>query len=72
LEIDLHFSLLRDLLGFQANQQRWDGVASPACIFCQFAAWAWATRHQSDILSTHTLKTSDAEAAKDAPLFSIL
>ncbi len=32
-----------------------------------FAAWAWATRHQPDI-HTHTLKTRDAKAAKDAPL----
>jgi hypothetical protein len=34
-EVDLHFSLLHNLLGVQANQHHWKLAASPACLFCR-------------------------------------
>jgi hypothetical protein len=34
-EVDLHFSLLHNLLGVQANQHHWRLATSPACLFCR-------------------------------------
>ena len=34
-EVELHFSLLHNLLGVQANQHHWRLATSPACLFCR-------------------------------------
>ncbi len=44
-EVDLHFSLLHNLLGVLANQHHWRLADSPACLFCRPAAAAETVLH---------------------------
>jgi hypothetical protein len=44
-EVDLHFSLLHNLLGVQANQHHWRLATSPACLLCRPAAAAETVLH---------------------------
>jgi hypothetical protein len=55
-EVNLHFSLLHNLLGVQANQHHWRLAASPACLFCRPPAAAETVLH----FFTSCIRTSAA------------
>jgi hypothetical protein len=44
-EVDLHFSLLHNLLGVWANQHHWRLANSPVCLFCRLLAAAETVLH---------------------------